>query len=167
MFGFKKNNNNTDSVPAPVVAAARQFGETTKKKNTYVIQLDNLLAQPELLGGCREMPLPVVKTNGVSSQATGVWMRAKSFPNPAAHDMVVAFKQLKPIMNETASTIIEYLDKETGVPVVQLYPTMAYIMTGFEDNYMSRLNHASRRDFMYQLNKRRAAVKKVFGNLAR
>ena len=57
-----------------------------------------------------------------------------------------------------ASTIVEYLDKETGRPVLMLVPTTCHIFDGYENNYMERLNHASRRDLEYQMRKREMLI---------
>ena len=50
-----------------------------------------------------------------------------------------------------ATQIIEYLDKRTGQPVLQVFPELIQIFDGYEENYMSRLNHASRRDLKKQI----------------
>ena len=50
--------------------------------------------------------------------------------------------------------IIEYLDKETGKPVVQIYPESMYVFDEYNDNYMQRLNHASRQDMQHQISLR-------------
>ena len=167
MFGFnKKENKNSDnaaSVNDVAVNAPRQFGKTSKKKNTYIIQLEKLFAQPELFDLCQSTPLIVVRKNGAETQnARCGFMSATAFPNPGASEMVAKFKALKPVMQETASTIIEYLDKETGAPVIQLFPTHIQIFEGFADNWYERLNHASRRDFDFQLAKRNKALEILF-----
>ena len=59
---------------------------------------------------------------------------------------------LREIMGPKISTqIIEYLDKETGEPVIQVYPHMLHVFDKYKENYMERLNHASRRDLSKQI----------------
>lgn len=50
-----------------------------------------------------------------------------------------------------SATIIEYLDKDNGKPVIQLYPESSYVFEEYKHDYMSHLNHASRRDLLRQL----------------
>ena len=66
--------------------------------------------------------------------------------------------------DKMASTVIEYLDKETGKPVLMLFPTTCYIFDGYENNYMQHLNHASRRDFEHQIKMREQCINKMRQN---
>lgn len=105
----------------------------------------------------------VVELNGKKvNQDTG-WKSGTEFPNPGASDMVVAFKQLQPIMGEKlASTIVEYLDKETNEPVAMLFPTNDIMYR--EDagkNFTNRLNHATRQDLKRQMSVREKYLKKL------
>jgi len=104
---------------------------------------------------CQDTPMAVSKKNGVPQQTGEAWTTATRFPNPSAQYMVNEYKQLQPIMGELAATIIEYLDKNTDAPVLQLFPTSVYVFDGYETDYMSHLNHASRQDLKYQIEKRR------------
>ena len=136
-----------------VIKTARNLKATHKKKNTMVIKYSPL-CDATLFGGRRNIPLAVVKRNGVPVQNESDFMTLTEFPNPCAYNMAVEYKVLSPVMGELARTITEYLDKETGQPVLMLFPTTdVYVYDGFENNYMERLNHASRRDFYYQVNR--------------
>ena len=57
----------------------------------------------------------------------------------------------KALGTKISTQIIEYLDKNTGKPVVQVYPDSVHIFDGYEENYMSHLNHATRRDLEKQI----------------
>lgn len=130
-----------------------------KKKNTYVLKISGLLVTPGVFSMCRSTPLPVITKNGEQTQSASGWMAGTPFPNPGASDMQMEYKFLEPYMGEKmASTIVEYLDKETGRPVLMLFPTTCHIFDGYENNYMERLNHASRRDLEYQINIRQRMI---------
>ncbi len=138
---------------------------TKKRKNTYVITT-SVLADLSLFSACSSTPLVVVELNGKKvNQDTG-WKSGTEFPNPGASDMVVAFKQLQPIMGEKlASTIVEYLDKETNEPVAMLFPTNDIMYR--EDagkNFTNRLNHATRQDLKRQMSVREKYLKKLAEN---
>ena len=111
-----------------------EFGATHKKKNTYIVKVNNLMADTSAFGMCQNTPLPVIVQNGQRVQnGTGAWMRGTNFPNPAAASMQAEFDVLKPVMGEKlASMIIEYLDKDTGRPVLTLFPTSVYVHDGYE-----------------------------------
>jgi hypothetical protein len=66
--------------------------------------------------------------------------------------MAVTYKASE-MGEKIASTIIEYLDKETNEPVVQLYPSSYYVFND-DENFLNRLNHASKRNFQRELEKR-------------
>lgn len=140
-----------------------EFGATHKKKNTYIVKVNNLMADMSAFGMCQNTPLPVIVQNGQRVQnGTGAWMRGTNFPNPAAASMQAEFDVLKPVMGEKlASMIIEYLDKDTGRPVLTLFPTSVYVHDGYEKNYMSHLNHASRQDLNHQLKIREQLIDKL------
>ncbi|MFQ6702599.1 MAG: hypothetical protein ACLRFO_00140 [Alphaproteobacteria bacterium] len=121
-----------------------------KKKNTYQIQFSPF-APLGLFEGCKTTPMAVIILNGKHVQ-TSDWLKFTKFPNPGASDMATKHAVLREIMGKKISTqIIEYLDKYTGKPVVQLYPEMMYIFDGYKQDYMSHLNHASRRDLNKQI----------------
>lgn len=134
---------------------------TKKKKNTYVIK------QP-VLGGysafelCQSTPLAVVTINGKPVDNKSGWLTSLDFPNPAAVNMVKSFGKLKPIMGEKlASTIIEYLDKETGEPVAMLFPTNEVMTRGDLADFLKCLNHKTRQDFFRQIKIRDNLLYKV------
>lgn len=140
-----------------------EFGATHKKKNTYIVKVNNLMADMSAFGMCQNTPLPVIVQNGKRVQnGTGAWMRGTNFPNPAAASMQAEFDVLEPVMGEKlASMIIEYLDKDTGRPVLTLFPTSTYVHDGYEKNYMAHLNHASRQDLTHQLKIREQLIDKL------
>lgn len=122
-----------------------------KKKNTYQVKFSPLMPA-YLFELCSHTPLGVVVLNGKPIQTKGGWISTTDFPNPGASDMAKKQTVLREIMGEKIATqIVEYLDKETGKPVLQVYPEIMYVFDGYETNYMSRLNHASRRDLKRQI----------------
>ena len=121
-----------------------------KKKNTYQIQFSSF-APLYLFEMCKNTPMAVIILNGQQIQSGG-WLKTTNFPNPCASDMAKKHKTLREIMGDKISTqIIEYLDKTTGKPVIQLYPEMIYIFDEYESDYMSHLNHATRQDLKKQI----------------
>lgn len=122
-----------------------------KKKNTYVIAF-NVMAEPTLFGLCNSTPLPVIEINGIKQTSDSGFINGKQFPNPNAINFIHSHDILQNIMGERMSaTIIEYLDKDNGKPVIQLYPESSYVFEEYKHDYMSHLNHASRRDLLRQL----------------
>lgn len=123
---------------------------TKKKKNTYIIR-NKVMSDLNLFSLCRFTPLPVIEINGQKQENSTGWMSSTQFPNPAAHNLIIAFEQLKPVMGERlASTIVEYLDKDSLEPVALLFPTNEIMFRGKHDEFMKRLNHASRQDLKRQ-----------------
>lgn len=117
-----------------------------KNKNTYTISMSSLMPY-SLFGMCKNTPLAIVVKNGVQVQQKDGWMKATEFPNPLACEMGGKHEMFNKILGERISCqIVEYLDKETKEPVLLLFPHGIYVYDKFEDNYMERLNHASRRD---------------------
>ena len=148
LFGNKKSAPTTNQTPRATIPHNHK---SKKKKNTYQIQFSPL-APMHMFCLCDKTPLAVVILNGQQVQPNTGWLSCTEFPNPGASDMAKKHSVLTEIMGyKMATQIIEYLDKETGKPVVQLYPEMMYVFNGYEDNYMSRLNHASRRDLKKQI----------------
>ncbi len=167
------------------VQPKRTFGPTHKKKNTYVVKLNNIMADLSLFSECPCTPISVITLNGAPQQKEGDWMRGTTFPNPGATQMVYAFDKLKPVMSEKLrSTIVEYLDKATGEPVLTLFPqnhmhfhklnkfAVAHIenvdegkclfMSNLNEadlSEVSRLNHASRQDLFAQVEMRQNCIK--------
>ena len=80
--------------------------------------------------------------------------------------MVGVFDKLEPVMGtRLASTIVEYLDKETNEPVAMLFPTneIMYREDASHD-FTSRLNHATRQDLKRQMSVREKYLKKLAEN---
>lgn len=135
-----------------------------KKKNTYTIAFSEI-APKNVFQLCRETPLGIIKKNGKQIQKQTDWLTCTPFPNPAACEMETVYRGVKNIIGETiATTIIEYLDKETGEPVCQLYPHTLHIFDGYKKTYMKHLNHASRRDLQHQIKIRQELLSKVYNN---
>lgn len=132
-----------------------------KKKNTYSIKFSHLVNY-NMFELCQETPLVVVKKNGtVTQDSNGGWDAAIPFPNPGATTMGANFKSIRDQMGEKlATTIIEYLDKETNKPVATVFPTYVHIHAGYGDEFHRHLNHASRKDLAYQILMRRRALEK-------
>lgn len=129
-----------------------------KKKNTYSIKFSHL-TNYDAFELCRHTPLVVVKKNGETIEH-GTWDATTPFPNPGAHEMGILFERMKGFMGEKiATTIIEYLDKDNGKPVLTLFPTYGHVHDGYENDFMAHLNHASRKDLAYQLLLRHRACK--------
>ncbi len=146
---------NTNTTPA-------QNHTSRKKKNTYLIHVQNMLMQYNLFELCKSAPLPIMSKNGTQPSTPGGWIDSIAFPNPGATKLETEYELISPYMGDrTARTIIEYLDKSTGKPVVTVFPTSIYIHDGYENNYMSHMNHASRRDFAHQLEIRKRALEQM------
>ena len=129
-----------------------------KKKNTYTIAFSSLMPYSAFCM-CKKTPLAIITKNGTQTQSTGGWMHATEFPNPLAGEMGSKHTMFKDILGEKISCeIIEYLDKTTNEPVALLFPHGIYVFDKFGQNYMSHLNHASRRD----LEKRMDLREKLF-----
>ena len=145
---FKKKT--TQPVAKTTITTIPENHVSKKKKNTYQVQFSPL-APLHFFEGCKTTPMAVVILNGKQVQSGG-WLKCTEFPNPGASDMARKHTVLREIMGEKISTqIIEYLDKNTGKPVVQVFPEMMYVFDGYEQDYMQHLNHASRRDLTKQI----------------
>lgn len=142
------------------------FGPTHKKKNTYIVKVNNLMADTSVFELCKYTPLPVTVLNGKDVQKPhNIWMGATKFPNPGAVCMQSEFKTIAPVMGpKIASTVIEYLDKANNRPVLTLFPTSAYVHDGYENDYMSHLNHASRRDLAHQIKIREQMMNQILSD---
>lgn len=135
-----------------------------KKKNTYTIMF-NVMSEHEMLDLCKSAKLPVIEINGVKQEAKTGWITCLPFPNPCATEMVTGHEILREVMGDKISaTIIEYLDKYTGKPVVQVYPEGWYVFDKYEADYMLHLNHASRRDLNKQLRLREQKINDYLAN---
>ena len=158
---FKKNKTQ----PAPVVTSPEtkhniaSNHHSKKKKNTYTITF-NVFTQLELFELCSSTPMPVISLNGKPQDTNGTgFISSKEFPNPCASTMVKERKLLADILGPKIShQIIEYLDKDTGQPIVQVYPDIVYIFDKYEQDYLTRLNHATRQDLQYQIALRRNLI---------
>lgn len=138
------------------------FGPTRKKKITYTIKY-SLFRAPCLWEWCKETPLYAETINGQPQKKEGLCVTLTNFPNPGAYYMAAERDTLPQIMGKKmATTIIEYLDKETNKPVATVFPTTVHIHDGYTPtDYKQHLNHASRKDFDYQLMIRRQALEKA------
>lgn len=149
----------TQPVATPVMATIPENHVSKKKKNTYQIKFSTF-AQDNLFSLCKNTPLAVVVLNGKQVQNTDGWMTGTEFPNPCANEMQSQQSMLREILGEEIATqIIEYLDKETGEPVLQLYPSRIHF---FRRDYAERLNHATRRDLARQIAVREQLARDFF-----
>ena len=147
LFGKKK----TQPIATPVATTIPETHVSKKKKNTYTIAF-SALYDATLYSMCPNTPLGVVTLNGKQIQDNSGWISCTEFPNPCATRMAAKQHLLAEVLGTKISTqIIEYLDKATGKPVVQVYPDSVHIFDGYEENYMSHLNHATRRDLEKQI----------------
>ena len=122
-------------------------------------------AQPfKQFSGCKETPLRIISKNNQTLQKGEGWRLLTNFPNPLANEMSSFHNMFKDILGEKISTeIVEYLDKTTNEPVVLLFPNGIYAFDKFGENYLSHLNHASRRD----LNQRIKLREQLFETFSR
>lgn len=122
-----------------------------KKKNTYQIVFSDFMPA-HLFEHNDSTPLGVIEKNGKKTDIKTLWLHSIDFPNPCASYTAQKQEILREIMGYKLSTqIIEYLDKETGKPVLQIYPETVHIFDEYKNDYMSHLNHASRRDIKWQI----------------
>lgn len=141
----------TQPVATPVMATIPENHVSKKKKNTYQVQFSPFAAL-HLFELCKNTPMAVVVLNGKKVQENTGFLSCTEFPNPCATRMAANQRFLSEALGSKISTqIIEYLDKATGNPVIQVYPDSFYIFDGYEENCMSHLNHASRRDLKKQI----------------
>ncbi len=127
-----------------------------KKKNTYTIACNEMIDMG-LFAFRKYTPMPLITVNGQKQVSNAGWIKSKEFPNPHANEMATAYKRTIDIMGaKIATTIIEYLDKTTNMPVIQLYPNaQTYIFPQYKTvNYKEHLNHATRRDLQHEIEKR-------------
>ncbi len=133
--------------------------DSKKNKNTYTVRFSG---SARYFGESDATPLQIVSINGQNVENSDAWARAIPFPNPATHNMVTSFAQLKTTMGEKlASTIIEYLDKDTFEPAILLFPTGEIVYDWRRPDFIYRLNHASRRDLQWQRNIRKQYMNKL------
>lgn len=162
LFNRGKEQIESASTTAPEKSveqvAQRTFKPTQKKKNTYILHL-NTMTCAGMFSMCDSTPLPVIKINGVETpSAHSAFMECTHFPNPGASQMESLFQnapEYRIIMGAKMSqTIIEYLDKTSGKPALMLFPNghVESLIPGVDANAVvgKHLNHASRRDFIYQ-----------------
>ncbi len=125
-----------------------------KQKNTYILSF-NTLINKGIFSMCKATPVPLIYINGEKQESNTGWIKTKDFPNPSANEMAQRYiENAQKMGDKIATTVIEYLDKDTKQPVLQLYPTTIHIFSGYEQNYKSHLNHATRRDLDKEIKKR-------------
>ena len=131
-----------------------------KKKNTYIAHFPKMTIRGVFeLSKCT--PIVVSYINGEKQETRTGWLPAQQFPNPSANRAVLKFTKTKETMGEKlASTIIEYLDKNTLEPVAYIFPDEVYICDGYKGKsdkmyFLDRLNHATKRDFIREMEKRK------------
>ena len=132
-----------------------------KKKNTYEIALSQFINY-ELFLLCKTTPLAIACENG-ARQKPGDWLKSKQFPTECTIDITHMPDGLrKKLGQKLSTTIIEYLDMKTGEPVAQLYPTTLYVFDKYETDYLSHLNHATRRDLTQQMDMRAKLLREYY-----
>ena len=123
-----------------------------KKKNTYIAHFPKMTIRGVFeLSKCT--PIAVSYINGEKQETHTGWLPAQMFPNPSANRAVLNFANAKKQMGETlASTIIE--------PVAYIFPDEVYVCDGYKEEsdkmyFLDRLNHATKRDFIREMEKRK------------
>ena len=101
-------------------------------------------------------PLGVVKLNGKPyGDISSGFVTCVLFDNPFAIQTANGFKQNKEIFGEKiATTIIEYRAwnaKKGDEPVITLYPAVLEYKGEIIEDALAQLNHATRRDCLYQI----------------
>lgn len=125
-----------------------------KKKNTYIACFQKMT-----IPGVFELSKCTI--NGTKQETCTGWLPAQQFPIPCANRAVLNFAKAKEQMGEKlASTIIEYLDKYTLEPVAYIFPDEVYICDGYKEEknkmyFLDRLNHATKRDFIREMELRK------------
>lgn len=177
---FNKESEKTTKKTEFVASESRVINraKSHKKKNTYIVAVSNIMADLSLFGLCQETPIAVVSLNGQKIQDTTGFMKCTQFPNPVAANMQILYKKFAPVMGaQMACTIVEYLDKYTGKPVITLFPqnqayfhgvkqtaqlsvtqeqegTCLWLPDALAQQEVMKLNHASRADLFKQIQKR-------------
>lgn len=119
-----------------------------KKTNTYFVRQSVFT---DFARDWKTTPWRMVSLNGKDMEDSISFNDLHHFPNPGAYQMRVDLgRALIAMGHELATTIIEYLDKDTGAVVITLFPTTYHPKTNIEQA-MTRLNRASRRDFKHQV----------------
>lgn len=162
---FFSNKTNTDT--KPVIEPSKTIAAnhiSKKKKNTYTIKFSPF-CDSTVFGLCRSTPLAVVTLNGKNVQdVNSGFLSCTQFPNPFASNMQTVYATLVDLDKKTASTIIEYLDKDTNQPVLYVFPHGVHINDGYEKTYAKHLNHASRRDLDKQIKLRQELASRASQN---
>ena len=112
---------------------------TKKRKNTYIIK-PTFLHRFKIIDKLTNCPVPVVSINGtpVKNAFASILLSGRAARQIAESESVTR-----------TYTITEYLDKQTLKPVLTLLPNNSILGT---PDAITRLNHASRRDLLYQMN---------------
>ena len=131
-----------------------------KKKHTYIVNYKS----PEFYKSQRfeeALSLEVVEINGKTVSHNAENVHLESFPNPSAFKMLESHEVLKSVMGaRLASTIVEYLDKETYEIVAVLFP-MEMMYNSEVPNFMDRLNHVTKKDLRYQIKRREMFLRQL------
>ena len=137
---FKRSKTSVAAVSKTLKETIPANHVSKKKKNTYEIALSGIMCDISCFRLCPNTPLAIVTLNGKKVQESTGFLSCTQFPNPFASEMQAVFTKLSPLDKKTASTIIEYLDKETYEPIVLVFPHGVHVKDGFEENYMDRLS---------------------------
>ena len=194
IFNFL-HKRKTTNVTEPLIEVTEQqanetpnnriYKPTHKKKETLMLDLFGGSCDPRWFSDCKNTPISVITINGKPVQDDTSFVREMTqFPNPGASTMAAAFPKWETIINaKSGNTVVRYLDKKTGEPVLMLFPqnyiyfyklnkthAISIAHNGDETIFelgnqeqideMSRLNHASLKDFFYQVQKRQNDIEK-------
>ena len=131
-------------------------------KNTYVFEINHNVAGRFERGLFNPAELAVVRKNGEHTYSQKNILTDGTVDASHMHNMIQCYDMLEPHMGIIAATAIEYLDKDTGNPVIILFPASAHICREYDHKtYSNHLNHAARRDLAYQIQLRNIMIERV------
>ncbi len=128
----------------------KTYKQTKKHKNTYIVQYQTDRETPTFIG-CKTAPIRVFKKNGE------IINRLVFFKNPELAKFIIKYTKLCENYGKTkACTIVEYLDKKTGLPVIVQFADETVSLVPGKKWYTvanTQLNHATRADLYRIQNK--------------
>lgn len=121
-------------------------------KNTYVFSINRLVAHRFARGLFDTSHVALVRRNGEHTYEQKNILTDGSVDIAHCVNMIQDYDLLEPVMGIIAATAVEYLDKDTGKPVVILFPASTHFCHGYDaTTYNKHLNHTSRHDLAYQM----------------
>lgn len=84
----------------------------------------------------------------------------KKFTRNKASIIQSEYNEIVPYFGfDLARTVIEYLDKDTGAPVIMLFPTTTHIFDGYnEKNYIQHLSRRAQNDLYKEMELRASMI---------